>query len=292
MNYDTIVVSGGGLKGLVSLGCLHYFYENKHVTPISIKRYSGTSVGSMICLLLSCGYTPMEIFAEVYTTESFFDNRDLGFELSIQGIYNISAVTKKVKTMMIKKIGYNPTFQQLYDFSKDQGNENELYICGTNVDKLKPEYFSHITHPDMLVIDAVDISCNLPFVFKKIQYQGMNYVDGGISNNVPIDIFEGKSYNILCVVTRGNFELKNSSLPSAIAHEIEYLSKLVMIPINSITEMSIRRLEDRYPSSTLMKIPVANIPFIAQELSSEQKMFYFKYGYNFAKIENNKITLN
>ena len=49
--FTRLVLSGGGSKGLAMLGALHYIHENNGLD--SINEYWGTSVGSIIILLLS-----------------------------------------------------------------------------------------------------------------------------------------------------------------------------------------------------------------------------------------------
>ena len=49
-----IAVSGGGLRGLYYIGVLKYLEEKKLLN--GIKNYSGTSVGTIFCLLLILEY--------------------------------------------------------------------------------------------------------------------------------------------------------------------------------------------------------------------------------------------
>jgi len=80
----------------------------------------------------------------------------------------------------------------------------DLVITGVNVTRKRPMYFS-VTHtPEFPVIEAVQISMNVPFVFKpiwvdhevdkknplkRIAYNGF-WVDGGMLNNYPILAFD------------------------------------------------------------------------------------------------------
>ena len=58
-SYDTLVLSGGSIKGIILLGSLQYFYDNDCLNEV--KTYIGTSAGAIICYLLCIGYTPTEI---------------------------------------------------------------------------------------------------------------------------------------------------------------------------------------------------------------------------------------
>ena len=70
--FTRLVLSGGETKGLAQLGALHYFWENGQLDHQSITHYAGASVGSLISLLLVCGYTPFEIWTHVYGVDSIF----------------------------------------------------------------------------------------------------------------------------------------------------------------------------------------------------------------------------
>ena len=59
----TLVLSGGGLKGIAILGLLQKLYKTGKLN--NFDKFIGTSVGSIISLLLSIGYTPLEIY-EMY----------------------------------------------------------------------------------------------------------------------------------------------------------------------------------------------------------------------------------
>ena len=51
MDFNAIVLSGGGLKGFGLLGGIQYMIDNKLFE--NIKYYSGTSIGSVICFFLA-----------------------------------------------------------------------------------------------------------------------------------------------------------------------------------------------------------------------------------------------
>ena len=64
-NYDTLVLAGGGTKGILTLGALQYAFDNLFLT--NVKNYIGTSAGAMICFLLCIGYKPIEIIVYICT---------------------------------------------------------------------------------------------------------------------------------------------------------------------------------------------------------------------------------
>ena len=60
MSYDSIILSGGSIKGFCTLGALQYMQDNKIIDD-TLTTFAGTSIGSIISFLLIIGYTPIEI---------------------------------------------------------------------------------------------------------------------------------------------------------------------------------------------------------------------------------------
>ena len=58
---DTLVFSGGGVKGCVLLGGCQLIHELGIISHVN--TFCGSSSGAMISLLLSIGYYPRDIFA-------------------------------------------------------------------------------------------------------------------------------------------------------------------------------------------------------------------------------------
>jgi len=67
VNYDTLVLAGAGVKGILTLGALQCAYDNFLLRDIKI--YIGTSSGAIICFLLAIGYTPIEIVVYICTNK-------------------------------------------------------------------------------------------------------------------------------------------------------------------------------------------------------------------------------
>src|SRR5438270_209486 len=57
---DTLVLSGGSIKGISQIGALHCL--KKHNLLNNIKNIAGTSVGSMVGLTHCIGYQPIEMY--------------------------------------------------------------------------------------------------------------------------------------------------------------------------------------------------------------------------------------
>ena len=216
-NYKVLVLSGGGLKGIVQLGILHRLSNNTNnkkfdndsylddlLNNISlsshpsdninllseIKYYVGTSIGSIICLLLIIGISPSEILSHICA------NFDTSIKLDIQSILTKCGATSpdflfdRLLKVVEDKIGFIPTMDELYEtFHK------EFTVVTYNITTDETVYIDYKSHPNLSCIEALKMSCNIPIVFEKYMYDKCFYIDGGVSDNFPIEYAKDKYKN-------------------------------------------------------------------------------------------------
>lgn len=196
---ENLVIRGGGLKGFAILGCLNKLYIDDPVAMKNVKRYAGSSVGSIICLLLAVGYTPNEIY-------NYLMDSDLKSVFKINWFFAILNLFKayglnngnKLKTMIGELLvdrGFarDITFSQLYEQTG-----KFLVITGTSLTARDTLYFNPDTTPDMPVLTAVRISSSIPLFFNVVKYKIANtthtFVDGGLLVNFPLYYFDVCDY--------------------------------------------------------------------------------------------------
>ncbi|MFB4321135.1 patatin-like phospholipase family protein [Priestia sp. BR_2] len=194
--FRNLIFEGGGVKGIGHVGVLQYLDEIKILQHI--KRFGGTSAGAITALVVGLGYTIGEL--ETITKEAPYDSfkdQDPGFVRdSIRLLYDGYGRYKGDKfskwiSGLIEHQGFSKdiTFQELYEKT-----DKEIFFQGTNISTHCIETFSHRHTPDMPVAKAVRISMSIPFYFKSVHWKGSWYVDGGILDNYPIDLFDWRSY--------------------------------------------------------------------------------------------------
>ena len=151
--YDAVVISGGGNKGILSLGALHYEYEKGTYDPEYTRIYAGTSIGAVISLLMICGYTPMEAFTEIYKMAYFFnvgDCHSIWDVVKFMGLMSIRGFAQRIEDLVRAKLGDIPTLREL---KKRTGKT--LVVTGANVTKMKGEYYTYKTRPNLGCVNAV-----------------------------------------------------------------------------------------------------------------------------------------
>lgn len=198
----------GASKGILLLGSIKCLIEKEVFLWENIEVYAGVSIGGLISFALVIGYT-------VDDTIEFFEHFDcasLDCEYKLESLLENFGINDGEKCYIVmrellenKLSVKNITFLEL--FEKTQ-KTFVIQVC--NLTKKRIESFSHKTHPDFSVLDAVRMTISVPFYFTPVIHQNDYYVDPGILLSVPQ--FDNKllsDFNINaeeCIV----FQLENS----------------------------------------------------------------------------------
>ena len=268
INYDTIVLSGGAIKGLLTLGALQYAKDSYFIK--NIKTFVGVSSGAMICYLLSIGYTPIEIVVYISTHRLIEKLSKFNFIsiLKCGGLTDFNIIHSHIEKMTISKLGYLPTLKEL----QQRCNKN-LIFCTYNLSKKKIEYLTPEDNPDLPCLLALRMTSNLPFIFDKFKYQDNYYIDGGIIDNFPIDIGYERGGKVLGMYISEDTGYENNKV-------LEYIYELISIPILSITNNKIEKYKDKVK---IISLDENKTKFFNFNLNSTERLEMFSKGYQIAK---------
>ena len=194
-NKKILVISGGGLKGFAGLGSLKCLLDNNVANKFD--TLAGSSVGAVICFLYNIGYGPKDIYDILEQIDFTKLIKYIEPEnLLLDPCFGISSPEPIIyciyKFMKNKNINNKITFLQLYEITKIN-----LIITGTCLNDVSIKYFSYSTTPDMQILKALRISISIPFIFRPYQFDGKLWVDGGVINNFPIDLFNDKLKDVI-----------------------------------------------------------------------------------------------
>lgn len=175
-----LCLSGGGTKGFSYIGAFKAFEEHS----ITFDMVAGTSVGSLFGALYASGFTSSQM-AKIATNvkTSDFRKSKLGFLPSKMDTMaeNLNAVLP-IKRMEELKIPYFAVACNLRTGKEVRLNEGNL-------------------------ITAITGSCAIPGVFYPVKHKDMLLIDGGVVNNIPVDVLKENGCDIVvtidCNSTRG-----------------------------------------------------------------------------------------
>lgn len=193
---DSIVISGGGIHGIMVLGALQHAMDDNVVNLSNIDMFVGTSIGSIICYMLILGIYPTEIIYRIIQNKSSLSDVsivNIQKFINMEGAISFTPIQNILEHVTLEKTGTLFTMKSLYERYKKK------LVCVTyNYSLKKIEYLSYENYPDLPCILACSMSSAIPAIFNKCIYNDNYYIDGGIHDNFAIDfpIHNGKKYPI------------------------------------------------------------------------------------------------
>ncbi len=167
------VLSGGGARGYAHLGVMQALSE-RGIAPSAI---SGTSAGAIIGAFLANGYSVAEIRQRISAT--FKPSRLPLLEIA-KGIYTL----KNLDDFLHENLKIT-RFEDL---------PIPLYITATNYHNGRQKVFHSGS-----IIDAVLAATSIPLLFPPTIIDEVPYVDGGLSNNLPVEPFAYHKSGMVCI---------------------------------------------------------------------------------------------
>lgn len=196
-NFQNLVFEGGGVKGIAYGGALDIL-NTMGILP-GVKRVAGTSAGAINATLLALGYTSKEV-SDIIAQTNFKDFEDGTFFSEVLGLakkygwYKGDKFRSWIEKYIKAKAGKGDlTFRELHEQSLTKGYKH-LYVVSSNLTKQAALVFSHETTPDMQIKDAVRMSMSIPLYFQSVMKDGEVWVDGGVSWNYPVNLFDHSKY--------------------------------------------------------------------------------------------------
>lgn len=272
--YENLAFEGGGVKGVVYLGCIKALEELDKIKDI--KRVIGTSVGSLCGLLLVSGCTNNEM--DIYMTklieslssssENFISKTNNLFNKF--GFNDVNNVRDNIDILLnLKFQNEKITLKELYDKT-----QIEFTIVATNLTDNCVEYFNHITYPDVHVSDAICASIAVPFYFTSVKINNKIYVDGGVCDNFPIDYYDAD--NGLHNDKTLGFHIISNSKSGEINNIIEFIKHIELTQLNNNIVQSIEKIKNR----NIINIDVGDLNTFDFSVVSSLKDEFINLGYN------------
>jgi len=182
-----IVFAGNALKSLCICGILRYIYC--YNMDKNIRDVAGTSMGAFFSLAYALKIPIDRLEEIIYKTmksdivkiypNNFFDL------MNNYGLNNPLDYLKEIREY-IKEI-YNQEDMTFLELTKKTGVN--LYISVTEINSGSNVIFNVDNYPNISVIDAVSASMCLPILSKPVLIDGKFYIDGYLTNNFPIEVF-------------------------------------------------------------------------------------------------------
>lgn len=182
MNKVGMVLEGGAMRGMYTVGVLDVMMDNN----IEIDGIIGVSAGAL--------------FGPNYFSKQ--RSRALEYNKKYCGDKRFISIRSLILTgnVVNKNFAYYKVTKKLYPFDNDtfMKQNKDYYAVATDVETGKPEYFKIENVYEQL--EELRASSAMPFASKMIKINGKKYLDGGISDSIPIDKMKNLGYEKIIVV--------------------------------------------------------------------------------------------
>lgn len=202
-----LVLAGGGGRGSYQIGVW------KALRDLGIDKYiggvSGTSIGALNSILFLQG--DIKKAEEVWSSISMekilpTDSLDLmarGMLLAI-GTKKLNFIKKYMPRTLeagnISRQGLLDILDQYVDFHKIINEKRTCYVACSELPDIKPKYFKVNNHNEDEIKNILLATSAIPIIYESKKVQESKYLDGGITDNIPIQPLYGEGYNIIIVV--------------------------------------------------------------------------------------------
>ena len=235
-----LVLSGGGAKGSAHIGVLKVLEQQR----IPIDYITGTSIGAYVGGMYALGYSVEEIEKRMLTLDW-----DAGYSDNIpRESLHYEEKQRKDQYNIPLKFGY----------SEEQVKTTSGFLVGQSVAQLlrestglvaEFESFDQLAIPyravatDLVtslavvldsgsIVDAMRASAAVPGAVQPIDINGMMLVDGGLANNMPVDIIKKMGADIVIAVDIGS----SLSSKEQIKMTVDVLNQLSTFLTNATSE--------------------------------------------------------
>lgn len=198
MNKIALVLEGGGLRGVFTAGVVDCFIDNK----IDFDYVCGVSAGSC------------NTFAYVAKARGFV-KKCLMQNDKKNSFYGVKQMMESHKYVNLDKIFYEYTEQYGFNFNNFIKSKTKWEFVASNIKTGKPEYLH--SHNAEKARQMGVASCSLPILTDPVKIDGKLYLDGGMTDSVPIQHAIDKGYKkivVVCTRKKGSFsKVKNYEKP-------------------------------------------------------------------------------
>ncbi len=235
-----LTLSGGGARGFAHIGVLHVIDS----LGLKVDYISGTSMGAIIGALYATGYNAKEIEDIVLSVdwEGVFGNKpDLDYvhigkrRISGRFVAELPIVDNRLKfeTGLVEGQRMWSVLQDLFFHVRGINWYNEFpipFACvAANIETGEAVILNKGD-----IVNALRASVAIPAVFTAVERDGMTLLDGGVVNNLPVDVVKemGADFVIGINVSQGLKQAENLKSPIEVIYQMGLFQAEQMLRVN------------------------------------------------------------
>lgn len=266
-----LILEGGGMRGVYTAGVLDFLMDS----GIWLSHCYGVSAGAVNAtnyLSKQRGRT-FRIIANYINDKRYCSGNNL---LTTGDMFGADFLYNRI-----------PNELDPFDYNAFEKSESHMSAVVTNVDTGKPEY-KPLTdlRREMQWLRA---SCSLPLVSKIVELDGGRYLDGGISDSIPLlkSMRDGNRKNIV-ILTQHNGYRKQPAGMSALVGSLLYKKYPQTLKAGKERHLMYNRqldlvVEQKRLGNALVICPKAPVNIGRTEKDTQKLTAFYEQGYTDAK---------
>lgn len=273
-----LVIEGGGFRGIFTAGFLDFFLENNIEFPYVI----GVSMGACN----GANYISKQKKRSIAIPYDFIeDDRYISFKNLLRdgNLFGMDFIFHEI-----------PYEHNRFDFKTFQNTPQTFLITAMDCISGDTFYFNKDSLSEKESLTALKASCSLPLISKMVSLQGRKFLDGGLSDSIPVQkAFEDGMEKVVVLLTRERGYRKKPSKSNFLLKRMYKSYPKVLDAIEMRHQRYNETLDqiDRYEAEgkVLAIYPETAIPIGRTERSKDKLMAAYEAGYQQAQKMKEEI---
>lgn len=276
MTIKHLVIPGGGPTGIKALGALQYLEEHGYWSINEIETIYATSAGSIIsvllCLKFDWGTINDYIVKRPWKDAFNIDVNQIFEAYAKKGLFDKNVAEIFYKPFFnAKDISLDITMKEFYELTSI-----EIHLFSLDINSFNLADLSYITHPDLQLLTAVQMSSAIPILISPVCIGDKCYVDGGIVCNYPVNqcILRAKNINDIFGL-RNKYTSKDENIVKNGSTILEYIMNFISKMVNNV---SVKFEEKEIPNELIYDTDLmtwANIQLTLTSKEERQRLIDF-----------------
>lgn len=274
-----LVLEGGGFRGMYTSGVLDAFLEKQLYFPYVIGVSAGAAYGIS------------------YISRQFGRNKEVNLKYTADPRYMSLGNLIRNGNLFDWDFVYGEVPDSLVPFDYDAffRATTEFVIGVTNVETGQAEYFSTKGMSRQQLLATITASSSLPFVSKIARLNGVNYMDGGLADSIPVQqaLLSGYERAVVVLTRNHDYRKKPASFRGLIKtcykrypHLVEALLTRADSYNNTLAQLEIMEKEGRvFLIRPQQKMSVSRIENNPQKLDALYQMGYDEMIHQFNLLQ-------
>ena len=307
MTIKHLIISGGGPVGIRFLSALETLNLENYWNIDKIESIYSTSIGCVLGTMICLKYD-WETLNNYILNRPWHDSIKVTPKQLFESYYNKGLFDKKIVEILFKPLlqakdlSLSITLEELFNYSNI-----DLHIFTFEVNSFETIELSHITHPNLSLLDAIFMSSSLPGLFIPTIIENYCYIDGGIMCNYPINEClrdhpnEDECLGIVYSYKGGDKSTTNISVNET-ASLLDYINCITINSMNYIRD-SIKIVKIKNVVKCIVDFNPLTIGIMSEMINNQNmRKEWFEIGKNDAKLfldsikcktnENNNLDAN